>query len=147
MMKYPRIPKLLLPILVFLCFKNYGQELLKVAVVGLSHDHAHVIMNEGKQKKVTILGIAETDKNLIRRYQKEYSLPDSLFFNDVRSMLDRIRPDAVLAYNPISEHLSVAEVCLPMKIPLMVEKPLAINTEQAQRMAKLSTENKTPLLT
>lgn len=147
-MKHPlKTTKLLLPILVFLCSKSYGQELLKVAVAGLSHDHAHVIMNEWKQKKVIILGIAETDKNLVRRYQKDYNLPDSLFYDDVRSMLNHIRPDAVLAYNPISEHLNVAEVCLPMKIPLMVEKPLAINTEQAQRMAKLATENKTPLLT
>ena len=147
-MKFPKkTTKLLLLVLVFFCSKNYGQDLLKVAVVGLSHDHANVIMNEWKQKKVIILGIAEADKNLIRRYQKDYGLPDSLFFGDVKTMLDHIKPDAVLAYNPISEHLSVAEVCLPMKIPLMVEKPLAINTDQARRMAKLATENKTLLLT
>jgi predicted dehydrogenase len=118
-----------------------------VAVVGLSHDHTHVIMNEYKQGKVHIIGIAETDKNLINRYKETYHLPDSLFFNDIETMLKNIKPDAVLAYNPISEHLKVAEVCLPMRIPLMVEKPLAINTKQAQRMAKLSHENNTPLLT
>ena len=104
-------------------------------------------MNEYKQKKVHILGIVEKDKNLIRRYQKEYNLPDAVFFNDLKTMLENIRPDAVLAYNPISEHLEVAEACLPLKIPVMVEKPLAINMDQARRMAKLANENNTPLLT
>lgn len=125
----------------------YSQDLLNVVVVGLSHDHAHVVMNEYKQGKVQIIGIAENDKNLIDRYKETYNLPNSLFFNDVETMLKNVNPDAVLAYNPISEHLKIAEVCLPMKIPLMVEKPLAINTKQAQRMAKLSRDNNTPLLT
>lgn len=140
--------KLLLLAVLLCCHSiTYSQDLLNVAVVGLSHDHAHVIMNEYKQEKVHIIGIAETDRNLIDRYKKTYHLPESLFFNDIETMLKNIKPDAVLAYNPISEHLKVAEVCLPMKMPLMVEKPLAINTKQAQRMAKLSRENNTPLLT
>lgn len=139
---------LLLLVALFFChFKSHSQELLNVAVAGLSHDHAHVIMNEYRQEKVNIIGIAETDQNLIDRYKKAYNLPDSLFFDNPKTMLKNIKPDAVLAYNPTSEHLTVAEICLPMKIPLMVEKPLAINTKRAQEMAKLARENNTPLLT
>ena len=134
-------------ICVFCTATNYSQELLNVAVVGLSHDHAHVIMNEYKQHKVNIIGIAENDQNLIDRYKKSYNIPDSLFYSSVKAMLDQVKPNAVLAYNPISEHIDIARICLPMGLPLMVEKPLAINLNQAQEMAALSRKYNTPLLT
>tara|TARA_R110002051_G_scaffold3799_6_gene20297 strand:- start:1234 stop:2256 length:1023 start_codon:yes stop_codon:yes gene_type:complete len=125
----------------------YSQNLLKVAVVGLSHDHAHGIMNEYKQKKVILLGIIETDQELIKRYQNSYKVPDSLFYADLNELLKKNKPDAVLAYNPISEHIDVARICLPIKIPVMVEKPLATTLKDAQEMAQLSRTNNTLLLT
>tara|TARA_R110000868_G_scaffold83627_3_gene235914 strand:- start:902 stop:1924 length:1023 start_codon:yes stop_codon:yes gene_type:complete len=125
----------------------YSQDLLKVVVVGLSHDHAHGIMNEYKQQKVLLLGIVETDQELIKRYQNSYKIPDSLFYSDLNELLKNSKPDAVLAYNPISEHIDVARVCLPLKIPVMVEKPLATTLKDAQEMAQLSRVNNTLLLT
>ena len=124
-----------------------AQEKLNIAVVGLSHDHAYNIMNEYRGGKVNIVGVAETDKNLIKRYKNQYNLPDKLFYINTKAMLAAVKPDAVMAYNPISEHIDVARICLPMKIPLMVEKPLAINNKEAQEMAKLSRDNNTWLLT
>ncbi len=128
-------------------YQNYGQDLLKVAVVGLSHDHAHEIMNAYRENRVELLGIAESDKNLITRYKKDYKVPDTLFYPDTETMLKKVSPDVVMAYNPIDEHLAVAEICLPMKIPLMVEKPLATTLADAQKMATLARENDTHLLT
>ena len=137
----------LFAILAFSVQQNYAQETLKVAVVGLSHDHAHEIMNAYRENRIELLGIAEKDTNLIVRYKKDYQVPDTLFFPDTKTMLKMVSPDVVMAYNPIDEHLAVAEVCLPMKIPLMVEKPLATNLEDAQKMAKIARENDTYLLT
>lgn len=131
----------------FFTTQIFSQDLLNVTVVGLSHDHAHVIMNEYKQHKVNIIGISESDQNLIDRYKKSYNIPDSLFYTSVEAMLTNVKPDAVLAYNPISEHIDVARICLPMELPLMVEKPLAMNLSQAKEMAVLSREYNTPLLT
>lgn len=121
--------------------------LLKVAVAGLSHDHAHVLLNAYRHGEVDIVGIAESDGALVQRYQEAYGLPDSLFHTTVEHMLAAVRPDAVLAYNAIAEHLDVAEVCLPLKIPLMVEKPLAISNEQARRIAQLAEQYDTYVLT
>ncbi len=133
----------------FLLFFNqaFAQDPLKVAVAGLSHDHVHALFNAYNRHQVDILGIAEPDAELARHYQGSYKLPDSLFFKTVDGMLQNIRPDVVLAYNAISEHVDVAEVCLPLKIPLMVEKPLAINNEQARRIAALAEKHDTYVLT
>ncbi len=137
----------LVVIIAFTVQHTYAQERLKVAVVGLSHDHAHEIMNAYRNNRIQLLGIAENDKNLVARYKKDYQVPDDLFYPDTETMLKKISPDVVLAYNPINEHLAVAEICLPMKIPLMVEKPLATTFEDAQKMAKLARDNDTHLLT
>jgi predicted dehydrogenase len=111
---------------------------LRVGVAGLKHDHVRGLMDNYKKGRVIILGIAEDDAQLVQRYKQTYHLPDSLFFGSVRSMLEYIHPDAVLAYNPISEHLSVVEACAPKGISVMVEKPLATTNEQADRIAELA---------
>ncbi len=126
--------------------QNYAQDKLKVAVVGLSHDHAHEIMNAFRNDRIHLLGIAEKDSDLVARYKKDNLVPDNVFFPDTKTMLNKVSPQVVMAYNPIDEHLAVAEVCLPMKIPLMVEKPLATTVADAQKMAKLARDNDTHLL-
>ena len=122
-------------------------QLLRVGVAGLSHDHAHGLMQQFKRGEVVLLGIAEADPGLVARYKKTYQLPDSLFYKNISSMLERIKPDAVLAYNAISEHLAVVEACAPKGISVMVEKPLAITVQQAERMTALANQHKIHLLT
>src|SRR5687767_13436366 len=111
---------------------------LRVGVAGLSHDHALGLMNQYKSGKVIIVGIAEKDTALAARYKRRFQLPDSLFFSSLELLLAHVHPDAVLAYNPIDEHLQVVEACAPKGISVMVEKPLAVSTASANRMAALA---------
>ena len=120
---------------------------LKVGVAGLSHDHAYGLMRQYKDGKVLIIGIAEADTALAARYKKRFQLPDSIFYPDIKSMLNKIKPDAVLAYNPIAEHIDVVEACAPKGISVMVEKPLATTVAQATRMAELARKHHIQLLT
>src|ERR1700743_3107698 len=125
----------------------FGQKILRVGVAGLTHDHVHNIMHQFKSGEVIIVGIAESDPQLIARYKKSYHLPDSLFYNDLPSLIDHPHPDAVLAYNAISEHLGVVEICAPRKIPVMVEKPLATTVKDATRIAALAKQYHIQVLT
>ena len=128
-------------------FTANSQKVLTVGVVGLSHDHIHWLLYQYKQNRINIAGIAEYDTALINRYKKSYQLPDSIFYPDINVMLTKIHPDAVLAYNPISEHLSVVEACAPKGIAVMVEKPLATTYAQATRMASIAEKYHIQLLT
>jgi len=149
----------------FFCFKiNYNKALaltgvlllfvsavftqpLKVGIAGLSHDHVNGIMHQYKNGEVIIIGIAEADEQLVERYKKNYQLADSLFYKSVADMLMHVKPDAVLAYNAIADHLAVVEVCAPKSISVMVEKPLATTVQQAMRMAELAKQYHIQLLT
>src|SRR3954462_5896567 len=121
-------------------------QLLKVGVAGLSHYHAHGLMRQYKEGKVAILGIAEPDSKLADRYMKQYQLPGSIFYPSLKAMLEKIKPEAVLAYNAISEHLAVVEACAPKGIHVMVEKPLAFAMKDAERMKSLADQNRIHLL-
>lgn len=122
-------------------------QVLNVGVVGLSHDHAHGLMNQFKKGEVNILGIVEGDAQLIDRYKKRYQLPDGIFFKTIPEMLERTKLSAVLAYNPIVEHVSVVEACAPKGISIMVEKPLATTVKDAERIAALSKQYNVHVLT
>ena len=124
-------------ILFVFIFLNGFSQLLKVDVAGLAHDHAYGLMQQYKNGEVVILGIAESNQELAQKYKTQYNLPDSIFFTTIDAMLTHTKPDAVLAYNTIVDHLSVVEACAPKGISVMVEKPLATTVEQAEKMKAL----------
>src|SRR5260221_5696485 len=124
-----------------------GQKILRVGVAGLTQAHVHNIMQQFKRGKVIIAGIAESDQQLIARYKKRYQLPDSLFYNSLPELIQHTHPDAVLAYNAISEHLGVVEICAPKGISVMVEKPLATTVKDADRIATLAQQYHIQVLT
>ena len=119
--------------------------ILRLAVIGLVHDHVNWILNRQKED-VKIVGIVETDKKAIARYQKRYSLSNELFFDSYESMYKTVKPDAVSAFNPTKEHLDVVRYFAPKRIPIMVEKPMATTYKEAQEMAELSKKFNVPLL-
>jgi predicted dehydrogenase len=124
-----------------------AQKKLSVVVAGLNHDHVYLIMSSYEKGEVNIVGIAESNPELISRFKKRYKLPDSLFGQDLKSLLILRKPDVVLAYNAINDHLAVVEAAAPLGISVMVEKPLATTVKQAERMASLARQHKIQLLT
>ncbi|HTS43786.1 MAG TPA: Gfo/Idh/MocA family oxidoreductase [Puia sp.] len=133
---------------IFLIFISVSfSQPLRVAIAGLSHDHVNNIMHQYKNGEAIIVGIAESDARLVQRYKKNFQLPDSLFYENVSSMLDHVKPDAVLAYNAIADHLSVVEACAPKMISVMVEKPLATTVVQANRIQALAKQYHIQVLT
>jgi predicted dehydrogenase len=142
-------PKRILAFLAILLttLPGHGQNILRVGVAGLTHDHVHNIMNQYKKGEVMIAGIAEADPQLVQRYKTTYHLPDSLFYKSLPELLQHTRPDAVLAYNAISEHLGVVELCAPKGISVMVEKPLATTVKDAEHIAALAAQYHIQVLT
>ena len=120
---------------------------LKIGIAGLSHDHVNGILSDYRDGKVIIVGIAEADKQLRAKYQQKYGLPDSILFDDLKKMVIATKPHAVLGYNPVAKHIDVVEICAPLGISVMVEKPLAATLAQAKRMEFLALKYYIKLLT
>jgi predicted dehydrogenase len=151
---YPKIfaEKLRPLILIVFTFLSIGlttnaQTKLNVVLAGLSHDHVNLIMNSYVKGEVNIIGIAEANPDLVKRFKDRAKLPDSIFFKDLPTLLRVMKPDVVLAFNAIEDHLSVVEAAAPLGISVMVEKPLAVSVKHAERMAQLAKQYKIQLLT
>ncbi len=130
------------------CFVNAtAQQKLNVIVAGLNHDHVHNILHAYTDGKVSIIGIAEPDKSLWKKFGDQYHLPDSLFSESLTDLLKHKKPDAVLGYNEVGKHVDIVQICAPMHIPVMVEKPLAATLPQAKEMERLAKQYNTLLLT
>ncbi len=112
---------------------------LRMGVVGLTHDHVHGLLNRiDTTGEIVIVGIAEPNSRLSDRYIRRYNLDPQIIFESMDEMLFETKPEVVVAFNSIYEHLEVVRACAPMGIHVMVEKPLAINLEHAEEMARLS---------
>ncbi len=124
-----------------------AQQKLRVVVAGLNHDHVHGILHAYQDGKVILAGIAEPDRALWKKYGDLYGVPDSLFTTELAPLVKRTKPDAVLGYNEVAGHLKVVQICAPLHIPVMVEKPLAATLPQAVEIERLAKQYDIPVLT
>lgn len=144
-MKITRIVWLLLTT----CMHLYcsAQEKLTVVVAGLTHDHVNRILDKNKSGDIIIIGIAEPDQELCKLKQTAYGLPDSIFNKSLSRTLSKKHPDLVMVFNSPAEHLAAIETCMPLHIPVMVEKPLCFSTGDAARIKMLSEKYNTKVFT
>lgn len=123
------------------------QNPVKIGIIGLSHSHVHWILGRANVGDFEIVGIVEKDTSLAKRYLKSYGLNSNLLFSDITNMIQMKNPEAVTAFGPIFDHLEIVEICAPLGVHVMVEKPLAVNMEHALKMKKLVEENNIHLIT
>src|ERR1700749_4762015 len=74
---------------------SYAQTALRLGVAGLNHNHVYNILNKYRDGKADIVGIAEPNKALWVKFGKQYNIPDSLFFTDLKTLVLKKHPDAV----------------------------------------------------
>ncbi|CAG5007283.1 hypothetical protein DYBT9275_04012 [Dyadobacter sp. CECT 9275] len=137
----------LLLLICFLGLEALAQKPVRVAVAGLSHGHVGWIFNRQGKTDIQLVGIYETNPVLRQRFIEKYKLDKSLFFTDLEKMLEQTKPDAVSAFGPINEHITVVRACAPKKINVMVEKPLATTYADAREIQKLAEKYKVQVLT
>ncbi len=126
---------------------TYEGRPLRVGVIGLVHTHVHWILGRENVGDIEIVGIVEPNRELAKRYGEQHGYPMDLVYNTIEEMVEATKPEAVTAFNTIFDHLEVVEYCAPRGIHVMVEKPLAVNLEHAEKMIVLAKKYNIHLLT
>ncbi len=132
---------------VILTISSVGQEPVRIGIAGLSHSHVIPLLRNLDREDIQIVGIAESNTDLSGRYADTYNIDKNLLFESLDEMLEKTRPDGVITFTSIFEHLAVVEACAPRGIDVMVEKPLAVSNDHARTMAKLSQKHGIQILT
>lgn len=120
---------------------------IKLAIAGATHGHIAFILGRKPKNDFVLVGLYEPNHELALRLAKKYNFDPKLIFSDLGRMLDSVKPQAVVAFGSIYEHMKAVEECAPRGIDMMVEKPLATNNEHAEKMKALAEKNHIHLLT
>ena len=124
-----------------------AQAPLRVAIAGLVHGHAEgFFQNSAHRQDIKIVGIAEPDQQLASKYATQFGLDRKLLFTDLDDMLQKAHPQAVLAYTNTYDHRRVVEICAQRGIHVMMEKPLAVSTEDAHAIESAAQQGKIHVL-
>jgi predicted dehydrogenase len=87
---------------------------------------------------VSVTGVFDADSEAAGAVADEFKLPHRRTLEELLSDVD-----AVTIAVPTKFHLSIAEQCLKRKIACLIEKPLAKDVGEGQRIVELAAENKT----
>lgn len=131
----------------FVTLSTCAQSPVKMAVAGLTHGHVDWVFNGMAKDDVVLVGIYETNSELVDRYAERYGLDRALFFSDLNQMLAQVKPESVAAFGAISEHVTVVRACAPLGIHVMVEKPLATTVADAEEIDALARKHDIHVLT
>ena len=117
---------------------RHSQQPVRVVIARLTHSHVGGILGRSQKGDIQVVGIYETDKAVVERYAKRFNFDMQLVQTDLGKMLDALKPQAVVAFGSIAEHLSVVEAAAPRGIHVMVEKPLAFSVDDANKIEALA---------
>jgi glucose-fructose oxidoreductase len=115
---------------------------LRVAIVGLEHGHIGGFLSQfPNQHEFQLVGIAEADAALCRRYAAKFHLDQSLFYANMDAMIAARHPQAILVYTSIGKHRQVIEAAAQNGISVMVEKPLTMSLDDALAIRRAAREH------
>jgi predicted dehydrogenase len=110
---------------------------LRLAIAGLVHGHVSGFLRAALNRQdVRIVGIFDPDAALVRGYADRYKLDESVSFTSLDAMLSATKPDAVAVFTNTYDHAATVEAAARMRIPVMMEKPLAVSHAHAERIRR-----------
>jgi scyllo-inositol 2-dehydrogenase (NADP+) len=119
---------------------------LRLAIAGLVHGHVSGFLRAARARPdVQLVGIYDPSVSLQRKYGETFKLPSEIFFSDLATMLDRVKPDAVASFTSTLDHPMVVETAATRHIAVMMEKPLAVSVADAQRIQRAAARAGVPV--
>jgi predicted dehydrogenase len=121
---------------------------LRIAIAGLNHGHVTGFLRSAERRAADIVIVAVWDPEpaLLAKYAKSNHFAESQLYTDLDKMLDAVKPEAVATFTDTYSHAGVVEACVPRHIPVMMEKPLAVDRKQARAIQQASQRYSTPVI-
>lgn len=115
-----------------------GSGKVRFAVVGLEHDHIWGILRElAKVPQAQLVAVADPHPQLIEKVKSR--VPAGVkFYSNYITMLDQVKPQAVITTTATYLHYPVAKACAVRHINVEMEKPMATTADDARAMERLA---------
>ena len=121
---------------------------LRIAIAGLNHGHVWGFLHNAQSRPadVEIAAVWDPDAALLARCASSNQLANDRLFTDLDKMLDAAKPETVATFTDTFSHVKVVEACARRHIPVMMEKPLAVDMNQAHAIRQASELYRTPVI-
>lgn len=105
-----------------------------VAVVGCGAIATHKFFPvlQGLSNRVRLVGICDLNENIVNQVAKQINVPNA--YTSVSNMLAEQHPDIVVVLTPPRAHTDVAIAALTSGAHVLVEKPMAANLADCDKM-------------
>jgi nucleoside-diphosphate-sugar epimerase len=116
---------------------------LNIAIVGcgmFADTHLSILK---KLKNASVVALCDTDEKVREELVKKYGIPAS--YSDINEMLSGESVDVVHILTPAQSHAALSIAAMEKKCHVLVEKPMAVNAEEARKMIKVAQENNVKL--
>ena len=115
--------------------------MIKMGVVGTgAYGSLHLAAlkdREANNGDITLAGFAEINADTRQAKEKEFCCRG---YADYKEMIEKEKLDAITIATPDHLHYKVTMACLDYKIPILLEKPFATTTREAETMARKAEE-------
>jgi predicted dehydrogenase len=115
---------------------------LRLGMAGLEHGHAAGFLSRYRSsKEIELVGISEPSRDVAGRYIGRFRIDPKMIYPSLEAMLEQAHPQAVVAFTSTDGHPAIVAACAGRKIPVMMEKPLAVSMEQARAIERAAAES------
>lgn len=101
---------------------------------GIANRHAQAMVN--LEHKVELVACCDIDPQKAEAFSSKYTLGSARVFDDFHKMLEKERLDLAVICLPPFAHTDEVEQAARRGIHLLVEKPIALSSQQAWRMVE-----------
>ena len=112
---------------------------VRIGMVGLGYWGPNVARNLNALEGCEMTWVCDSDEESRRKWQRVY--PDTKFTGEIDDLLGDPELDAVAITTPVPTHFPLAEAAMQAGKHCFVEKPLAQNLTDAERLVSLATEH------
>src|ERR671910_2939397 len=99
------------------------------------------LQREKDNQEFNFFGIVDPDKERLSRIGSMLNLPSTMLFSDVEQCMRNRDITAVHIATPTETHYNLAEQALDESKQVLLEKPMAMNSRDAFRLARLAEKN------
>jgi predicted dehydrogenase len=108
---------------------------LKVGIIGYGYWGPNLTRNFAELPESEIIVIADMKDEQLKRAHAKY--PQVILTKDYQDLFS-LNLDAVVVSTPPATHYSIAKDCLEHGLNVLVEKPLTLNSQQAEQLVELA---------
>jgi predicted dehydrogenase len=109
----------------------------KLRVVGISFEHMHMGDNLRMAKEhpnCEVVGICDLQLDRMKAATEDLGLTPAQVFSDWQQCVEQTQPDIIILCPSTGDHALWVERLAPLRIPLLLEKPMAASLADADRI-------------